>query len=68
MPGTDGDTLGKKIDADPLLQDTVLVMLSLIGERWDASWLKKAGFAAYLTKPVKQAQFYDCLMSVINRK
>jgi len=64
----DGETLGKKIKTDPLFQDTALVMLTLIGERWDASWLKKAGFATYLTKPVKQAQLYDCLMTVIGRK
>jgi PAS domain S-box-containing protein len=68
MPEIDGETLGKKINADPLLQDTALVLLTLIGERWDASWLKKAGFATYLTKPVKQAQFYDCIMTVIGRK
>ncbi len=68
MPETDGENLGKKIKADPLLQDTALVLLTLIRERWDASWLKKAGFDTYLTKPVKQAHFYDCLMTVIGRK
>ncbi len=68
MPGTDGETLGKKIKTDPELQDIALVMLNLIGERWDVSRLKKAGFAAFLTKPVKQAQLYDCLMTVIGRK
>lgn len=68
MPETDGETLGKKIKTDPLLQDTALVILNLIGERWDVSRLKKAGFAAFLTKPVKQAQLYNCLMTVIGRE
>jgi PAS domain S-box-containing protein len=68
MPDTDGESLGKTINADPQLQDITLVMLNLIGERWDVSQLKKAGFAAFLTKPVKQTQLYDCLMTVISRR
>ena len=30
--------------------------------------MEKAGFAAYLVKPVRQSQFYDCLTAVLGRK
>ncbi len=64
MPEMDGETLGKKIKEDPGLKGTVLVMLSSMGQRGDAARSCEIGFAAYLTKPVKQSQLYDCLVSV----
>jgi len=64
MPDTDGETLGKQIKADPKLADTALVMMTSGGIRGDAARLEKAGFAAYLVKPVRQSQFYDCLAAV----
>ena len=32
-----------------------------MGARGDVARLKKIGFGAYLTKPIKQSQLYDCL-------
>ncbi|MEW5910627.1 MAG: ATP-binding protein, partial [Thermodesulfobacteriota bacterium] len=61
MPGMDGETVGRRIKADPALQKSILVMLTSLGERGDAVRLKEIGFAAYLTKPVKQSRLYDCL-------
>ncbi|MEE9515743.1 MAG: response regulator, partial [Candidatus Adiutricales bacterium] len=67
MPGKDGETLGRKIKADALLKQTILVMLTSAGRRGDAARLDKIGFAAYLTKPVKQSRLYDCLVTVLSR-
>ena len=61
MPGMDGETLGRLIKQAPELQDTVLVMLTSLGQRGDAARLKQAGFAAYLTKPAKQSLLFDAL-------
>ncbi len=61
MPGIDGEELGRQIKVDPILATTVLIMVSSMGTRGDASRLKDIGFAAYLTKPIKQSQLYDCL-------
>jgi two-component system sensor histidine kinase/response regulator len=61
MPEIDGEELGRQIKKDPELAPTVLVMVSSMGTRGDASRLKNIGFAAYLTKPIKQSQLYDCL-------
>ena len=57
----DGETLGKKIKNDSDLGDTILVLLTPITECSDNIRIKHLGFAAYLTKPVKQSQFYNCL-------
>ena len=65
MPETDGESLGRAIKADPELSDTRLVMMSSFGRRGDANRLKDIGFSAYLTKPVKQSQLYDCLAMVL---
>ncbi len=64
MPGMDAETLGRTIKKDPDLADTILVMMTSIGHRGEAAKFREIGFAAYLTKPVKQSQLYDCLATV----
>lgn len=64
MPAMDGATLGKKIKQNPELKKTILVLMSSVGHRGDAKQLKEIGFAAYLIKPVKQSQLFDCLTTV----
>jgi two-component system, sensor histidine kinase and response regulator len=67
IPGMDVETLGLKIKADPTLCDTALIITTSIGQRGDASRLKKAGFAAFLTKPVKKSQLYHCIRTVLGK-
>ena len=64
MPEMDGEMLGRAIKADPLLRDTRLIMLSSAGMRSDFARLRDAGFAAYLTKPVKPSLLFDTLATV----
>ena len=40
-------------------------MMTSLGKRGDAKRLEAIGFSAYLTKPVKQSQLYDCLATVL---
>ena len=40
-------------------------MLSSMGQRGNAGRAKEIGFAAYLAKPVKRSQLYDCLGTAI---
>ena len=65
MPRIDGETFGGMVREDSALQDTLLVMMTSVGKRGDATRLQKVGFSAYLTKPVKQSQLYNCLATVI---
>jgi len=64
MPEMDEETLGQKIKQDPDLDNTILIMMTSLGQRGDAKRLEEIGFAAYLTKPVKQSQLYNCLTTV----
>ena len=64
MPEMDGEMLGKEIKKDPTLRETILVMMTSVGERGDARRFEEIGFSAYLTKPVKKSQLYDCLKTV----
>jgi PAS domain S-box-containing protein len=66
MPDIDGEQLGKKIKADPLLADTILVMTSSLARTLTQQQGRDLGFSAYLTKPVKQSRLFDCLIEVIN--
>ena len=64
MPGMDGETLGIAIKSDPRLHSIPLIMLASIGRRGDAARMREHGFAAYLTKPLKQSDLCDCLATV----
>ena len=68
MPDMDGETLGRKIKQDPYLKNTILVLLTSTRKLGDAKRIEKADFAAYLTKPIKQFQLYDCLAMVTGLK
>ncbi len=66
LPDMDGIELGKAVKADPLLDQTHLVMITTLGRRGDARAAQDAGFSAYLTKPIRQAQLCQCLSLVLN--
>jgi len=64
MPIMDGEQLARTIKADAELKNTVLVLLTSIGVRGDAARMKEAGFSAYLTKPARESQLLNALMTV----
>jgi two-component system sensor histidine kinase/response regulator len=64
MPGMDGLELARTIKADPDLAALPLVMLTSITQRGHQELVQQAGIAAYLTKPVRQAHLFDCLVLV----
>ena len=61
MPHMDGEKLGLAIEADPALQDLVLILLSSIGVKGDAARARAAGFAGYLVKPVRHSLLHDAI-------
>ncbi|MCP4412277.1 MAG: response regulator, partial [Gammaproteobacteria bacterium] len=67
IPEVDGGTLCIEIKDDPQLQNLILVMLTSAGKRGDAEYFRKLGFAAYLNKPVKQSQLFECLGMVTGK-
>lgn len=60
----DGETLGRAIKSQPGLQDTLLVMLTSIGQRGDAKRMAEAGFSVYLVKPLLPSQLLDALSTL----
>jgi len=65
MPEMDGWTLARRIKDDPAIESVRLVLLTSLAKRGDAQAARASGFAAYLTKPIRQAQLYDCLSLVL---
>ncbi|HEX5645472.1 MAG TPA: PAS domain S-box protein [Nitrospira sp.] len=65
MPEMDGWTTARRIKADPSIGSVKLVLLTSLAQRGDAQTARATGFDAYLTKPVRQAQLYDCLALVL---
>lgn len=66
MPNIDGEMLGAKIKADPMLQDIKLIMLTSLNQRGGFSRVKEMGFEFYLVKPAKQSRLLDILMEAVS--
>jgi PAS domain S-box-containing protein len=67
MPGMDGFELAALVKGDPSIAAVTLVLLPSFGQRGDGERARQAGIAAYLKKPVRQSQLYDCLAAVMAR-
>ncbi len=61
-------SMGQEIKSDPLLKDSILILIASRGLRGDALTIKKAGFSGYLTSPVKKSQFMECLAMLLHGK
>src|SRR6266850_1046430 len=65
MPDMDGMTLARAIKSDPVLAPLPLVLLTSVSYRGSAGEAQRAGFSAFLLKPIRQSQLYDCIVSVM---
>jgi two-component system, chemotaxis family, sensor kinase Cph1 len=65
MPGMDGLELAQRIKTDPTLTSTRLLLLTSLGQYNMAKNTYRAGVEAVLTKPVRQAQLFNCLTRVL---
>lgn len=65
MPGMSGIDLARRIKAHPNTRDVKLIMLTSVGQYGDVEKAYEAGIDVYLTKPVRQSQLYDAIMSTI---
>lgn len=60
--------LALTIKNEPLFQKLPLIFITSMSNRGDAVKMQKAGFDAYLTKPIKRQQLLDCIAAVIGIK
>lgn len=65
MPGMDGIELAASIKADPLFAGIRIVLLASGVLSGDAKEAINAGIMGYLTKPVRQSELYNCLVTVM---
>jgi PAS domain S-box-containing protein len=65
MPGMDGESLGRVIQADPRLAATRMVLLTSLGVRGEARRLAELGFAACTAKPVRHLELFTLISSVL---
>jgi len=65
MPDVDGFTLAKKIKASPSLANAIIMMLSSADQVADAARCRELGISVYLTKPIRQSELLDAIMSAL---
>ena len=68
MPEMDGLDLGRAIKDEPSLSGVRLVLLTSFGQRGHGAEASRIGISAYLTKPVDEADLYDCLVEVMDEE
>ncbi|HAG79654.1 MAG TPA: histidine kinase [Cyanobacteria bacterium UBA12227] len=68
MPQMDGITLAAQIQSQPNYQKLPLVMLTSIGRIEENEHTPEVRLAAYLSKPIKQSQLYNILVSIFGGK
>ncbi len=67
MPGMDGADLAKAIRADEGLASLPLIMLTSMTDEMSLSRLNGLGFAATITKPVKQSVLLDTVLHTLDQ-
>ena len=67
MPQMDGFTLAEQILQNPNWRSATVLMLSSAGLRGDAERCRKLGVAAYLTKPIKQSELLEAILTALGR-
>lgn len=68
MPGMDGLELAEAIRGQSSSAHIPLILMTSLAQRSHAMRSAHVGIAAYLIKPVRQAQLYECLRSVLGTK
>ena len=66
MPGMDGVALAQVIRNDPAYAGMRLILLTSIGHTSDSQRFKRAGFSAWLSKPVRASALFDTLQKVLS--
>jgi PAS domain S-box-containing protein len=67
MPGMDGFAVAECISQDRRYAGIRVVMLTSAGQPEDVALCRRLGISAYLTKPIKQSELFDVLVSAIGQ-
>jgi PAS domain S-box-containing protein len=67
MPGMDGFAVAERISKDSRYADIKLVMLTSADQAEDVARCRGLGISGYLTKPIKQSELFDVIVSAIGQ-
>ena len=67
MPLMDGEAVARAINDDDRINSAAVIIMTSAVRPGDSKVFEKLGCAAYLIKPVKQSQLYDCLLQVLGQ-
>jgi two-component system, sensor histidine kinase and response regulator len=65
MPEMDGFALARQVQRQPELAVATIMMLSSADRGSAVARLRELGVAAYLTKPIKQSELFDAIMTTL---
>jgi PAS domain S-box-containing protein len=68
MPEMDGFALAESIKRNPDWSGATIMMLSSAGERGDAARCREIGVSAYLTKPIRQTELLDAVLTALGTR
>jgi CheY-like chemotaxis protein len=66
LPHRDGFSLVDRIRNEPRLKTTAIILLTSAGRRPDPVARRKLGAAAYLTKPIKQSELLNAILTALH--
>ena len=66
MPGMDGFEVAARVKQDPQLHGAGVILLTSAGRSEDVARAKAVGVAAALSKPVKQSELWDAIVTALN--
>ncbi|MGH9444610.1 MAG: response regulator, partial [Terriglobia bacterium] len=67
MPDMDGFSFADRVKRDPKLRSAIVMMLTSSGQHGDAARCREAGVAAYLSKPLRQAELLKAVLLAAGR-
>ena len=67
MPDMDGFAVAERISQDRRYAGIKLVMLTSAGQPEDVARCRRLGISAYLTKPIKQSELFDVIITAIGQ-
>jgi PAS domain S-box-containing protein len=68
MPGTDGFALAESMKNNPDWSGSSIMMHSSSGQRGDAARCRELGVSAYLTKPIRQGEMLDAILTALGSR
>jgi len=67
MPDRDGFSVAEEIKNDPALAGATVLMLTSASQRGDGARSRALGIAAFLMKPISQAELLESILAVLGR-